>query len=132
MKIEKYEKIGSSKYRLYLENGEVIDTYDDVILKNNLLYKKEIDGELFNQLNNDTKYYDIYNKCVKLISIRLRSEKEIDEYLDKNNILVEQKNKIISELKNNGLINDKQFTRAFIVDKINFKLFHKNPVICVR
>lgn len=120
LKISKIKKTSSGKYSLVLDNKEKIVTYDDVILKNNLLYKKEIDSELFNQLNVDTKYYDIYNKCVKLISIRLRSEKEINEYLDHNNIFVEQKNKIISELKNNGLINDKQFTRAFIVDKINF------------
>lgn len=120
LKISKIKKNATGKYSLVLDNKEKIVTYDDVILKNNLLYKKEIDNELFNQLNSDTKYYDIYNKCVKLISIRLRSEKEIVEYLDKNNILVEQKNKIISDLKNNGLINDKQFTRAFIIDKINF------------
>ena len=47
MKIEKYEKIGTLKYRLYLDNGEVIDTYDDVILENELLLKKELDNYLY-------------------------------------------------------------------------------------
>lgn len=120
LKISKIKKTASGKYNLVLDNSEKIITYDDVILKNNLLYNKEIDSELLNKLNKETNYYDIYNKCIKLISIRLRSEKEIDDYLVKNNILDEQKAKIISELKNNGLINDEQFTKAFIIDKLNF------------
>ena len=42
LKISKYEKIGVDKYRIYLDNGEVIDSYDNVILENDLLLKKEI------------------------------------------------------------------------------------------
>ncbi|MCI9585330.1 MAG: hypothetical protein HFH45_01685, partial [Bacilli bacterium] len=53
MKIEKIKKTGS-KYKITLDNGEVINTYDDVILENNLLYDKNIDSDLFNKINNDT------------------------------------------------------------------------------
>ncbi len=120
MKISKIKKTSNSKYNLFLDNKEKILTYDDVILKNNLLYNREIDSELLNKLNIETKYYDIYNKCIKLIGIRLRSEKEIVDYLNKNNILEDQKKEIIINLKNVGLINDKQFTKAYIMDKINF------------
>lgn len=120
LKISKIKKASNGKYKLILENNEKITTYDDVILKNNLLYNKEIDSEQLNKLNIDTKYYDIYNKCIKLISTRLRSEKEIVDYLDKNNVVVEQKDIIISDLKKNGLINDRRFTKAFITDKLNF------------
>ena len=35
MKITKISKTGS-KYKITLDSGEVIDTYDDVILNNNL------------------------------------------------------------------------------------------------
>ena len=50
MKIDKYEKIGSSKYRLYFDNGEVIDTYDEVILKNELLLKKDITSLMYSNI----------------------------------------------------------------------------------
>ena len=63
LKIEKYEKIGSSKYRIYLDNGEVIDTYDEVILNNELLIKCELDTNLYNQLIIDTKLQEHYNLC---------------------------------------------------------------------
>ena len=83
LKIEKYEKIGSSKYRIYLDNGEVIDTYDEVILNNELLIKCELDTNLYNKLIIDTKLQEHYNSCIKYISIRIRSTKEIKDYLKK-------------------------------------------------
>ena len=61
MKIEKYEKIGTLKYRLYLDNGEVIDTYDDVILENELLLKKELDN-FMGELNAMCEYLEIEPK----------------------------------------------------------------------
>ena len=120
MKITKIKKTGNGKYNLILDNNEKIVTYDNVILKNDLLFKKEIDCNLYQKLNQDTGYYNIYNKCVNLISTRIRSEKEIKKYLDKNNVDEENKLKIISELKSKGLIDDNKFVKAFIIDKINF------------
>lgn len=118
MKIEKIKKLNSGKYKIELEDKNKIITYDDVILKHNLLFNNEIDSNKLNELNIDTKYYDIYNKCVKYISTRLRSEKEISVYLDKFNSELEDKNKIIDDLKKIGFINDLNFTKAYISDRI--------------
>ena len=41
MKITKISKTGS-KYKLVLDSGEIITTYDDVILNNNLLFSKRM------------------------------------------------------------------------------------------
>ena len=38
MKINKFKKIGSNKYKIYFDNESLI-VYEDVILKYNLLYK---------------------------------------------------------------------------------------------
>ena len=51
MKIEKYKKIKEDLYRVLLDNGEIIDIYEDVILANNLLYKSEIDQNLLDKIN---------------------------------------------------------------------------------
>ena len=120
MKIIKYEKKGNNKYKLYLENNQSIDVYEDVILKNNLLYKKELDRSLLEKISKENEDEDIYNKCVKYISVRIRSTKEIKEYLRKKEIedsLIEQ---TINKLINNNLLNDETFTKAFIHDKLNF------------
>ncbi len=119
MKIEKIKKTKSGKYKIELDDNISLITYDDVILENGLLYNHHIDAKTLNKINIDTKYYDIYNKTVKTILRRLRSEKEIDEYLDKNNVIASDKKKIINELKRIGLVNDITFAQAYVADKIN-------------
>lgn len=119
MKIDRLKKMSNGKYKLYLDNGESIITYDEVIINNNLLYKKELDNNLYNKLVIDNNYYDLYNKCLNQISHRLRSEKELREYLNKYTSDYKDINNIILKLKDIGLINDVTFTKAFISDKIN-------------
>lgn len=121
MKIEKIKKSGS-KYKITLDNGEVINTFDDVILKNNLLFDKDVDSKLLEKINTDTGYYESYNKVLKMIGRRLRSEFEIKEYLEKSMVTKDDQLKIIETLKRIGLINDYNFARAYTNDKINLSL----------
>ena len=118
MKISKIKKTGK-KYKILFDNDEVITTYDDVIINNSLLFDKNIDNDLLNKINNDTSYYDIYYKTVNYITKKLRSEKEINEFIDKNNVSTKEKKLVIEKLKSLNLINDLNFTKAFISDRIN-------------
>lgn len=117
MEIKNIKKLKSGKYKIEIDDTK-ITTYDDVIINNNLLYKKNIDNKLLENINIETSYYDIYNKVIKYISIKLRSKKEILEYLNKNKVEENDKNKIIKDLTNAGLLNDENFAKAFISDKI--------------
>ncbi|MDD2434896.1 MAG: RecX family transcriptional regulator [Bacilli bacterium] len=119
MKIEKIKKLNSGKYKIEFENKDKITTYDDVILKNNLLYKKELDNTELNQLYIDNKYYDVYNRTVNYITKRLRSEKEIYLFLEKFELDWTDNEKIIKELKKINLINDSKFTEAYVSDRLN-------------
>ena len=118
MNIEKIKMVGK-KYKILLENGDEIKTYDDVIINYGLLYKKGIDNDLLNKITIDNNYYDIYYKTVNYITKKLRSEKEINSYIDKNNPNNADKEKIINKLKQINLINDTNFVKAYIADKIN-------------
>lgn len=120
MKIIKYEKKASNKYKIYLENNESIDVYEEVILKHKLLYKKEIDNELLKKLSEDNLKEDIYNKCIKYISVRIRSEEEMKEYMKSKGIADEEIEKTIEKLKNSSLLDDDKFTKAFVHDKLQF------------
>ena len=75
-------------------------------------------GHALNKILKENDNANIYNKCVKYISVRLRSKKEIIDYLKKLNI--DNTADIIDKLTKNNLINDEVFTKAFIKDKINF------------
>ncbi len=119
MKIKKIKKLTGDKYKIEFEDAESIITYDNVILENNILLKKEIDSDLYLKIQNEKGYYDIYAKTVKYIVTKLRSEKEIREYLKKyteENKLIE---KIVKQLYCEGLLNEERYIRAFIEDKVN-------------
>lgn len=120
IKIIKYKKENNGKYKLLLEDGSTIDTYEDVILKNNLLYKKDIDDSLYNIIMNDNAYEEAYSKSINYIRIRLRSINEMKVYLKSKKYSEEVINIIIERLIKNNLLNDAIFTQAFINDKLNF------------
>lgn len=117
MKITNIKKVGK-KYKLVFDNNSDITTYDDVIIENHLLFNKDVDYDLLRQIEIDNIYYDAYYKTINLITKKLRSLKEINIYLDKYNVDLENKNKIINHLKQIGLINDYNFAKAFINDKL--------------
>lgn len=118
MKIIKYKKIGINKYKVYFDK-EVVELYEDVILKHNLLLKKEIDDELFIEINEDNYRASIYETALKYINIRIRAKKEIEEYLKKKKYDNNDIKECIDELEINGHINDSYFCKCYVNDKIN-------------
>ena len=75
MKINKIRKQGK-KYLIELEDGTIIKTYGDILIKYNILYHKELDEEMFDKISKENIYYDAYNSCLTYISKKLRSEYE--------------------------------------------------------
>lgn len=118
MQINKIQKKGA-KYKIYLDD-EIIDTYDEVILKYNLLYKKDLSDDLKQTIIKENNYYEDYHRAMDFINKRLRSEYEVLNYLNKRNC--EATNTIITKLKDIGLINDEAFAKAYVNDKINLSL----------
>ena len=117
MLINKIIKMKNNKYKIII-NGDSIITYDNVILENDLLYKKSIDKNLYIRIIEDTKYYHAYNRVVNYILKRRRSEKEVIIYLNKLEIDDSKINNIIKKLKQINFINDTEYAKAYINDKI--------------
>lgn len=129
MKIEKYEKIGKDKYRLYLDNGEVIDTYDEVILKNDLLLKKDLSSPLYQKVLIESQIQEQYLACVKYITIRIRSTKEIIDYLKRKKVAEEDIITIVEKLKKEKILDDDYFCECFIKDKLRFTTMGEYRII---
>ena len=119
MLIKSYEKKSNGLYKVYIDNDNYLIS-EEVIIKYKLLYKKEISLEELEVILNETNYYDIYNKCIRYISYRIRSKYEIINYLNKFKLDYFTIENIIEKLEENNLINDEIFVKAFINDKINF------------
>ena len=120
MQIVKYELLKKNYYNIYLSKGEVITLSDKVITDNELLLKKEIDKELYDKLLYDNKIYEYMEIGIKYISVRLRSIKEIRDYLIKKGASESESDKATNELIRLGYLDDNTFAKAFIKDKLNF------------
>ena len=120
MRIEKYELTKKNIYNVYLSNGEVLELNGKVITDNELLIKKEIDNELYGKLKRDNTICILVDTSVKYIDRRLRSIKELKDYLknkEEDTTIIEE---VINKLIDNKYLDDDRFTKAFIKDKLNF------------
>ena len=117
MKIDKITKLKDNKYKIKIDGIDII-TYDEVILNYNILYKKNIDDFLLHTIIKETEYYDIYNKALKYALMRVRSVKEMREYLDKENLKDGSKDKILAKLTDLNIVNDLIYVKSYINDKV--------------
>lgn len=120
MKIEKYELTKKNKYNVYLSNGEVLTLDERVITANELLLKKDLNEEMYDKVTNENKVYEMMDSAIKYIGIRLRSIKEIKDYLRKKYEEPELIEVTINKLIKLGYLDDNKFTKAFIKDKLKF------------
>lgn len=118
MKIVRYKKMSKGRYKLTLDNTELI-LYEDVILKNNLLRTSNINLELLEKVMNENIYYEIYNMALTYIEIKMRTSKEIKDYLNKKNFNTKLIDEVLDRLNKEGYLNEEKYIDAFVNDKVN-------------
>ncbi len=127
MKIKKISKKGKNIYEINFTTGEKLNLYDDVILKYELLLKKDIEGKKLEEIINFNQYLDCYYKALKYINAKLRTEKEIQNKLkDYSNNSI---NYTLERLRKEGLLNKDLYIKAYINDEINLRITGPNKII---
>lgn len=118
MKIKKYKKDKNNKYKVLIDDEE-ITLYDDIIIKYNLLMKSEIDVSTYNEMIKENSLLLGYYKAIKYITKKMRSKKEIEEYLIKKGLNSKEIKETIKKLEDNKFINEDIYLKAYISDQIN-------------
>lgn len=121
MKINKFKKVGKNKYKIIFDNTD-LTLYEDVILKYDLLIRKEIDLDLIDKIIEENKYEDAFESSVSYIEIKMRNKKEIIEYLRKKEFNESHINYAVNKLNKLNLLNEKRYIEAYINDKVNLTL----------
>lgn len=118
MKILKYKKTTKGKYKISLEDGRELLLYEDVILKFELLLKKEIlekdlmDIELFNQ------ECEVYYVALESIKHRFKSICDSRKFLINKNYPIDMIDKAIIKLEQQGYLNDRLYAKSYINNQI--------------
>jgi regulatory protein len=118
MQVRKFKKVGKNKYKVFFDNTD-LTLYEDIILKYELLIKKDIDTDLIDKIIEENRWYEAYDMALSYIDIKMRNRKEIIKYLENkmydNNII----NSVIDKLESTNLLNNKSYITAYINDKVN-------------
>ena len=128
MKINKFVKKKNEKYELVLDNNHTLEVFQDVILKYDLLLKKEIDKKTLEKISIENNYYEAYYLSIKYISRKIRCEKEIYDYLKSKDFSNEVIEKVIIDLRNKQLLNDINYIESFTRDKFNLNNLGPNKI----
>ncbi len=120
MKIKSYKKKSNNLYEITLDNNAKISLYADVILKYNLLQKKEIKKEDLEEIVKNNKYLESYYVAIKYLNNKLRVEKEIRKKL--SNYDKEVIDYTIDRLQKEGYLNNSLYIRSYVNDEVNLKL----------
>jgi len=119
MNINKFTKLKDGQYKIILEDLTNIVVHEDLILKYDLLLTKKMDEKTKEKILKENLNYIAYSIALKYISIRMRSIKEVHDYLDNKGVDKKIIDNCLSLLISNGYLNDEHYTKAFINDKIN-------------
>ena len=122
MQIVGYKKLKGNKYQVTIKNKGEITLYDDVILKFNLLIDKNISPEKLRAIMEYNDELSSYYKALKYIAIKMRTKKETQEYLKKNNVSANIIAKTIARLEKQGYINEEKYVHYYILDQVNLTL----------
>ena len=90
-------------------------------MKYKLLTKNEITSDELSKYLKDNIYYEAYYKAMNYIKMKLRTEKEIIDYLKKYNYSLNIIEKIVDKLTEEGYINKYLYAESYINDQMNLK-----------
>lgn len=114
MKILKYKKLSSGRYKLELEDSQPVELYEETILKYELLLKKRIDDSEMIEISEYDKEWDVYYVGLKALKSRFKSTKELRDYLIRKEYPYDLVNNAVEKLLKQGYLNDELFAKSYI------------------
>lgn len=118
VQVEKYKKMRDGKYKVSFSNGKEMDLYEEVILKYELLLKKEIDTKKILGMIDYNQECDAYYAALKYLKTRLRSYKEVFDLLKKKEYPLTIITKVLDRLLEQGYLNDSQYASSFLHEQL--------------
>lgn len=119
MKIVSYTKNKNGFYKVRLEDDSYLLIHEELILKYELLLKKDLSENLKEKIYEENKKYLVYDEAVKYLSRKMRSVYQMKEFLRKKEYGEEIVDGVVELLLKQGYLNDLNYSKAFVHDKIS-------------
>jgi regulatory protein len=121
MQIIKVVKKGKSDVTIYFDNDSMLFLAVEVFLKSGLKKGDEISDDRFSLLIEQNKLFHIKQKAFRLLGRRLHAASELRRKLWNKDYEQKLIDLVIEDLQKNGYLDDIEFIRAFVAEKIKTK-----------
>lgn len=128
MKILKYKKGKKNEYKILTDEKEYT-LYDDIIIKYELLLKKEITKKEWENILKENNLLKAYYEGLKAISTRLRTEKELNTILKKKDYTSQEIDYALKRLEKEGYLNHQIYIESFIHDALTLNIVGENKIL---
>ncbi len=108
----------NNKVTVVFDDGNIISLFGDIFLEHKLFNDSEISCDLYFKVIDLNDERIIINFAKKLLAVRLYSVKSLKNKLLKKNDNEKIVDKVISLFKEYGYLNDREFARQFIKDRL--------------
>lgn len=112
-------------YFIYLNDGREILSYIDFVIKFKIKAGKQLTQEQVNEIKSSSELIFAKEIAYKFLSSRPRTQKEVEERLRKKGFDDDIISRVIEEIKNYGFINDIEYARGFVFDRVRSKTLGK-------
>ncbi|WP_332257511.1 recombination regulator RecX [Oceanobacillus manasiensis] len=117
------QKKSKSRYNIFVDEGEGekygFSVDEDILIKFGLRKNEELDEAAMEKILQKDTLHKIYTQAINFLSYRMRTKKEIRDFLVKKEAEPEVIEEIMERLTSEKLINDEQFAEMFVRTRMN-------------
>lgn len=119
-KIEK-QKNNNKRYSIFIDNEFAFGIDEIDLLYYKLKENEPLDNDKYNYILNKLLLKRAKDKALKYLGYKMRSKKQVEKKLEELEFPPNVINKVIKILEKYNYINDEDFAKAFIKEKMNLK-----------
>ncbi|WP_101846411.1 recombination regulator RecX [Halobacillus sp. Marseille-P3879] len=117
------QKKSKNRYNIYLDRGQGeaygFSVDEDILVKYTLQKGKELEESTIEALIQKDTIHKVYTQTINYLSYRMRSEKEIRDFLAKKETDEEHIEEIVQRLYREKLLDDLEFAKALVRTRMN-------------
>lgn len=117
------QKRNKNRYNIFIDDGQGesygFSVEEDVLIEFHLQKGMELTQDLIRTLMQKDNLHKSFTLAINYLSYRMRSEKEIRDYLAKKEVDEEKINLVVDKLKEEGYLHDGEFAQALVNTRIN-------------
>ena len=127
----RYKKDGAEITAVHKETKteETVFLPSEEFIRESLKEKESLNEDRWGKLKSDAAYFGAYRECLRKLTLKDRTEKEITEILyGQKGLNAEKRKEILDKLKKRNLVNDVEYAENRIAE-LRMSLYGKNRII---